>query len=192
MAATQFWGIPEVLTVSASPAPTTTVFTVSSATNLLEGQWILIQVNSAFERGQILDITGSVVTLASALTDTPDTPGEVRNGRVLILNSTLNAGGLFNADAASDLEGMDMTYAPAGIKYLIPDAGDGTPCGIYRWIPDGSDLIDGDEVLENAGGVWKREGAAGTALEDAIFDWHLTYYGDLPAGILARLEALEP
>lgn len=130
--ATEYWGTPELLTVSASPTPTSTQFTVSSAGNLLVKQYILVKVSGAFQRAQITAIAGNALTVAG-LTGTPDTPGEVRNGRQLIKNATLNAGAVLNAASATDLKTVNTTYAPAGLKYLLTDT-----ARLYRFDPTSS------------------------------------------------------
>lgn len=110
---------PEILTVSASPTPTSTVFTVSSATNLIQGQWINVEVSAAFERAKITGITGNQLTV-TGLSGAPDVPGEVRNTRTLIAVSHIQGAGVFNASTVADLKTVDATYAPSGLKYNIP------------------------------------------------------------------------
>lgn len=109
---------PEILTVSASPTPTSTVFTVSSATNLIVGQWINVEVSADFERAKITGITGNQLTV-TGLSGAPDVPGEVRNTRALIAISHIQQAGLFEASDIADLKTVDTTYAPTGLKYSI-------------------------------------------------------------------------
>lgn len=113
---------PEILTVSASPTPTSTIFTVSSATNLVQDQWINVEVSSVFERAKITGITGNQLTV-TGLSGAPDVPGEVRNTRSLIAVSHIQGAGVFEASDVADLKTVDTTYAPTGIKYTIPNAG---------------------------------------------------------------------
>lgn len=133
---------PEVLTVAASPAPTDTIFTVSDGTNLVASQWINVEVGGTFERGKILTVVGDVVTLVSALSGAPDTPGEVRNTRELITISDTQKLGVYNALTVDDVSGGDMTYLPAGTKIHVPEV------GLYRLstatgiTPDGKYAID--------------------------------------------------
>lgn len=122
MTANTFWGqAPEVLTVSASPAPTSTVFTVSSATNLRDDQWIEVQVGGSgnYERTQITNIATNALTVSPALSTAPDQPGAVLNSRELTVKSRLNNGSVFNAATVAELKAVDTTYAPNGLKYLI-------------------------------------------------------------------------
>lgn len=109
---------PEILTVSASPTPTSTVFTVSSATNLIIGQWINVKVSSAFQRAKIANISSNQLTV-TGLSGAPDTPGEVRNTRTLIAVSHIQSAGVFNASTVPDLKTVDTSYAPTGLKYSI-------------------------------------------------------------------------
>lgn len=109
---------PEILTVSASPTPTSTVFTVSSATNLIVGQWINVQVASVFERAKITNIATNQLTV-TGLSGAPDAPGSIRNTRTLIAVSHIQGAGVFNASTVADLKTVDTTYAPTGLKYSI-------------------------------------------------------------------------
>lgn len=118
---------PISLTVSASPTPTAAQFTVSDDTDLIAEQFILVKVGGDFERTKIESKPGSNVlnvnTGTYALTGAPDTPGEVRSSRSLILTSTENLKGVFNADDVADLQTVDTTYAPNGLKYTTRDTG---------------------------------------------------------------------
>lgn len=171
--ADEYWGqSPESLTVSASPAPTSTVFTVNDATNLLAGQYIQVQVSSAYETKQILSKAGNAITLASALSGAPDVPGSVLNSRQLMKKSILLNGGVFGASSVSDLKTVDTTRAPDGLKYLIADIGmyrlnkassaTADDCqiiapttGTGRWIfqmGNGAQTVTGSSVALNANG----------------------------------------
>jgi len=179
--ATQYWGVPEVLTVEASPTPTTTVFTVSDATNILYdsssgvGQYILVEVSGDFERTQVTDKTGDALTVSPALTAAPDVPGEVRNARQLITNSILNGGGLFNASTPADLKTIDTTYAINGIKYWV----DGY--GLYTLDLSSTADADGIAVVEPTAGTGRwflkvQEGGGdggGAAASILQYDSHL-------------------
>jgi hypothetical protein len=137
-----YWGVPEVLTVSASPAPTTTVFTVSNATNLIEDQFINIQVGGAgnYQRRQITGKTGNQITVSPALSSAPDVPGAVLNGRELLVNDKLNGSGTFNCDDVNSFG--DMAYAPAGLKHFVPNLGIYQLLGASGITPDGKYAID--------------------------------------------------
>lgn len=141
--ATEFPGqAPTTTTVESSPSPTTTVFTVADATDLIEGQWINVQVSSSLERAKISSISSNEITLTSALSGVPDTPGEVRSTRTLIKTSTMQGAGVFNADDVADLKGEDFTYAPAGLKHFVPEL------GIYQYDPNSSDTGDDELVID--------------------------------------------
>jgi hypothetical protein len=100
---------------------------VSDGTNLVAGQYINVEVSSSFERGKISTVVGDVVTLTSALSGAPDTPGEVRNTRQLIVASDIQKLGVYIADDIASLKSVDITYAPNGLKYQV------TGKGIYRY-----------------------------------------------------------
>jgi len=136
---------PEILTVSASPAPTSTTFTVSSATNLVAGQWLNIEVGGTLERGKISSIAGNQITLVSALSAAPDVPGEVRNTRELITISDTQKLGVYNALTGDEAAGGDMTYLPAGVKIHVPGL------GIYRLSSATGITPDGKYTLDAAG-----------------------------------------
>lgn len=137
-----YWGqSPETLTVSASPTPTATNFTVSSATNLLVNQYILVQVSSALQRAQITAKAGNALTV-TGLTGAPDTPGAVHSGRQLLKNDLLNVGAVFNADDVADLKTVPTTSAPAGLKYLLADSD-----RMYRLDPASSAAADDVTVI---------------------------------------------
>lgn len=141
---------PEILTVSASPTPTSTVFTVSSATNLIVGQWINVKVSSAFQRAKITNISSNQLTV-TGLSGAPDTPGEVRNTRTLIAVSHIQSAGLFEAADVADLKTVDTTYAPAGLKYVLQTG------EIYRW-QTGTGLTADDDaiVTSDYSGQWVK------------------------------------
>jgi len=167
MGYTDFFGkAPEILTVAASPAPTNQIFTVSSATNLAEGLWILVKVGSNFEEGKIASLSGNQVTLAAPLSGAPAVPGEVRNVRVLLSNRLFNGMGLFNADSVADLPTIDTTYAPEGLKYHVKDVGP------YRW-QSGSSLTAGGEDIVNSNytGQWVKQETSGGAGDEGLTTW---------------------
>jgi hypothetical protein len=144
-----YFGVPELLTIQASPTPTATAFAVDDAGNLVEGQYILVENNSAYERVRIEDIAGAVLTV-TALTDSPPSGGTVKNGRTLLKNDDLNAAALFNAEDATDLGGKDVSQAPPGLKYQINGR-------IYIYDPTSSATPDGLSVIDaNGPGRWLR------------------------------------
>lgn len=139
-----YWGAsPEILTVSASPPPTTTGFTVSNATNLLPttvdhpGQYILVKVAGVHQRAQIQSIVGNAITLTAPLSGVPDTPGEVVNSRELIAKDKLNSQAVFHAADATDLKTVNTTRAKDNLKYYIPNV------GMYRF--SSSSTATGDD-----------------------------------------------
>lgn len=128
--ADSYWGAsPELLTVSVSPSPTATGFTVSSAANLVAatvdhpGQFILVKVAGVHQRAQIQSIIGNAITLVSPLSGAPDTPGEVVNSRELIGKASLNNSAVFNASSVADLKTVNTTQARSGLKYQIAGIG---------------------------------------------------------------------
>lgn len=126
--ATEFYGqTPISLTVSASPTPTASQFTVSDDTDLVAEQFILVKVGGDFERTKIESKPGSNVlnvnTGAYALSGAPDTPGEVRSTRSLVRTSTENLKGIYPAANIADLKTVDTTYASSGLKYIVQDLG---------------------------------------------------------------------
>lgn len=122
--ADEFYGEnPIVLTVLSSPAPTSSVFTVNSATDLRVDQYFNVKVGGNFERGRILSIASDQITTYDPLTAPPDTPGEVRSTRQLITTSKENSKGVYNADDVADLKTVNTTYAPNGLKYMMQDTG---------------------------------------------------------------------
>lgn len=136
MTADSYWGqSPEELTVSASPTPTSTVFTVSDATNLLVNQYILVEVSAAYQRAQITNKSGNILTV-TGLSGAPDTPGSVLNSRELVKRDLLNSGALLNAASLSELRAVDITRAPNGLKYLVPGY------GVYTYRPSSSKTED--------------------------------------------------
>lgn len=151
MAAEDFWGSnPDTTTVLASPSPTTTSFTVDDITEFLEEAFILVEVSGEFERVQIASISGSQITLATALSGTPDVPGAVKSGRTLITNTKLNNSAIFNADDIASLKAVDTTSAPNGLRYQIAGM------GIYRLDKDSTRTADDSVVIEptTGGGRW--------------------------------------
>jgi hypothetical protein len=90
--AVSLWGQSTLLstTVSASPTPTTTVFTVASITGFMGAMYIEVMVGGIYYRRQISSITGSQITLGTALPGVPDTPGGVQFKGELITNDHLN------------------------------------------------------------------------------------------------------
>ena len=153
-----FWGEnPEELTVEASPTPTNTVFTVSSATNLLVDQYILVEVASAYQRAQITNIAGNALTV-TGLSGAPDTPGSVINSRELIKRDMLNSSALLNASSPAELKVVDITRAPNGLKYLVNGH------GIYTYrsaSTESNDVIRNRYIKPTSGpGCWVLTQAA--------------------------------
>lgn len=168
-----FWGeTPEELTVSASPTPTTTVFTVSDGTNLVEKQYILVKVSGVYLRAKIATggVSGNVVTLAAALSGAPDTPGSVLNSRELIKRDDLVKAGMFRADDPGDLGSVDVTRALDGMKYFVSQK------GAYRRDASSARPADGELVKDpNSGSgqwLWETDNGnlAGAHLAPLIFD----------------------
>ncbi|MGV3524223.1 MAG: hypothetical protein ACO1RX_08365 [Candidatus Sericytochromatia bacterium] len=158
----EFWGqTPNITTISATPAPGTTTFTVADATNLLQNQWILVAVGSNFERVQITNKIGNTLTISPALSTLPTVTGEVRSGRQLIKNSMLNNGYVGNATIA-ELEVADMSTAPQGLKAFVPNL------GIYRWIPGNISFADGSYIVNGINGQWILEATTPNAVAYAI------------------------
>ena len=149
---------------------------MGDATNLLEDQWILVRVDGDFERVQITDKTGNALTVNPPLSDSPDTPGEVRSGRQLIKNSLLNDGHVGNATIA-ELETADMSVAPAGVKAFVQER------GIYRWAPGDSSTPDGESVVENADGRFLLEVGTNNPGPGGL--------AELVQSLLLRVQALE-
>jgi hypothetical protein len=147
MTTTNFWGqSPITTTVQVSPAPTTTTFTLTDASDFLVGQYIFVQVDGERERTQITGKTGNALTVSPALSTFPDVPGEAQSGRELITNGRLNASGLFNVDSTAELAAIDTTLASDGLKYQIKNV------GIYRFAFASSAIADNFMVIEPASG----------------------------------------
>jgi hypothetical protein len=91
MTITQFGAVAAAsTTVSASPTPTTTVFTVASSTGFYEQTWIQVLVSAVYERTKISSIVGNVITVSPALSGAPDAPGSVEDRGELLTNERLN------------------------------------------------------------------------------------------------------
>lgn len=158
-----YFGVPELLTIQASPTPTATAFAVNDAGNLVEGQYILVENNSAYERVRIEDIAGAVLTV-TALTDAPPVGGTVKNGRTLLKNDDLNDSALFNAEDPADLASKDVDGAPPGLKYRLKSNG-----RIYLYDPTSAASPDGVSVIDaNGPGRWLSSAGGGAMLGGSL------------------------
>lgn len=112
--AVSLWGQSTLLstTVSASPTPTTTVFTVASITGFMQAMYIEVMVGGIYYRRQISTISGSQITLGTALPGVPDTPGSVQFKGELITNDHLNE----MVNAIND-NTTDITAAASASKF---------------------------------------------------------------------------
>jgi len=157
MAASEFWGqSPFATTVLASPTPTTTQFTVGDAIELVQGQWVLVEVDGEFERTKITVLSGNQLTVSPALSQAPDVPGELRSGRTLVRNTLLNQGAVFHADTPADLIALDTNVAKPGLKYAIPQE------GYSIWRPTSASPADGYVVRDSdVLGQWERQSDMG-------------------------------
>lgn len=124
MARSQYFGEnPITTTVQASPAPTTTVFTVGSAVDFVEGQYILVEISGDFERVKIDSITGAQFTLAEPLSTPPTAGASVKSGRTLLRNTLFNDSSIYHADTISDVKAIPTTDAPDNLRYQVPGLG---------------------------------------------------------------------
>lgn len=153
------WGdAPLELTVDASPTPTATVFTVSDATDLLEGQFINVEVGGDYERTKIESISGDQLTVNSgtyALSGAPDSPGSVISSRQLITNEMLIKGFTGHAADRATVEAYDMEHINQEIKVFVEEF----PAGIFIFRPSSALVVDGDRVLSatnKPNGRWEK------------------------------------
>lgn len=124
MARSQYFGEnPITTTVQASPAPTTTVFTVGSAVDFVDGQYILVEISGDLERVKLDSITGAQFTLAEPLSAPPTAGASVKSGRTLLRNTLFNDSSIYHADAISDVKAIVTTDAPENLRYQVPGLG---------------------------------------------------------------------
>lgn len=144
---------PITTTVQASPAPTTTVFTVGSAVDFVEGQYILVEISGDFERVKIDSITGAQFTLAEPLSTAPTAGASVKSGRTLLRNTLFNDSSIYHADAISDVKAILTTAAPDNLRYQVPGL------GVLRLDKASSATVDNDMVYapDSGPGRWILE-----------------------------------
>lgn len=163
-----FWGqSPATTTVSASPSPTNTIFTVASATDLLPLQYITVRVGGIDERAQILSKSGNQITLVSALSGVPDVPGLVRSGRELVKNSKLNIGWVGIAASIADLASTALTNAVNYLKAHLPGY------GLYMLNPDATYPADSEMAITNGSYQWTMD-VMGSDLVESIVQEYLS------------------
>lgn len=134
-------------TVSASPAPTSTVFTVASTADFAPGD--ICYVNSA-DQQPIQAIAGNQITLSTALSFTPSAGQSVENYSQPVTNEGLNL--IVNA--------VNSLVNGSSLSLVVPTV-DGTSAGPYNndFVSGYTSSAVGDLVTLDSSGKWQKTDA---------------------------------
>jgi len=107
-------------TVSASPTPTTTTFSLVSTTGLQAGDLVIVTTSNGREVGKVLSVVSLAVTLTTALSAAPETGAAVVSGITYTLTNNitqslaiykyLNAGGFAQAVYGAVVDQIQATF----------------------------------------------------------------------------------
>lgn len=144
-------------TVSASPAPTRTVFTVGSVGSLRVGHYIWVTISGTPEQTAITDISGSQLTVSPALSIAPSSTNPVVCYADDLTNAKLNLGLIWDVASTAALSATSDTGMPNGTRAQVQDG------PFYRLNTGSSATVDGYTVLSTLSGTgrWLIQSSGG-------------------------------